>query len=123
MVTSRYARLDVQIDGVYQLELTDVKCDFDGGLQEVHTIRKPLAGWTEGGGKCSITFASAIPKGGLEFDYMSAVARHEDHTLTVTIGAQEYQSTGVFQTAGVSQAVGASASASAEWQGDLLALT
>lgn len=121
MATDLYARLDLLIDGVIQVELQNVTVEFDSGLVEVKTIPKGLSGFTETGGSVKIDFTQAIPKGGLEFDFLTAIANVEAHQVEVTIGAKSYQSAGVFMNGKVSQSNSASAEASTQWMGNLIA--
>lgn len=121
--TDLYARLDVLVNGVTQMELQNVKLTLDGGLIEVRTIQKGLAGYTESGGKANMQIGSAIPKGGLEFDFLSAVANHDKVDMELTIGGKSYQATGMFLNGDVSQSDNGSSAVNAEWQGELKALS
>lgn len=120
MATDLYVRLNTLIDGVIQVELQDVTVEFDSGLVEVKTIQKGLSGFTETGGSVKIDFKSAIPKNGLEFDFLTAIANVEPHQMEVTIGAKSYQSAGVFMNGKVSQSIGASAEATTQWMGNIV---
>lgn len=121
-IVEQYTRIDAAIDGVSQMEYTSIKITSEAGLIAVKTIQKGLSGFTDGGGQCNISITSAIPKGGPEFDFLSALAKKEPHEMTLTIGSKSYISQGFFTQATASQTEGSSSAIDAEWIGELLEL-
>ena len=122
MVAEIYGRVRVLIDGKAQLEITNAHIELDSVLVPVDTIEKGLAGFTEGSGKTTITGGTALPIGGFEFNFMSAIANKEAHDVQIDIGPHSYRSTGVFQNGAVGMGVNASAEGNWTWMGDLKSL-
>lgn len=118
MAAKLYARLALMIDGVFQIEATNVSIEFNPSLQAVDTL-EGRSGYTQGAGFATISAGAAVPIGGLEFDFMSAMAKNEPHDLEVVVGGKSYAGSGFFQSGSVGQSAGANTESSWTWEGQL----
>jgi hypothetical protein len=117
MALEDHLRLKLLVDGVFQIKLSTIKVSFDSGAQEVDTL-EGLAGKTPGSGKVKITGTGAVPLGGPEFDYPTAVKVGSYHSLQVPFGVKSYIGNGWFQTAELGQSVNQSTEIQFEWTGE-----
>lgn len=121
MALEDHLKLTVLIDGVFQVKVSNITVNGDSGSQAVETL-EGLAGKTPGSGKCEISGTWAVPLGGLEFDFWSAMAAGSYHEIQVPVGAKSVISEGWFQTAGVQGSVNSSTEANMTFMGELQAL-
>lgn len=84
---------------------------------EVNTMVKGFAGFSDGPGKVEITIENAVPKKGYEFDFVDAVNNKKTVTLTVISGGRRQTTTGRFLTAEWSNDVGSSTVLTASYTG------
>jgi len=112
-----HLRLALLVDGVQQIKASDISLKCDGKNQPVETL-EGLAGKTGGSGMVTITGTCAIPLGGPEFDFESAVANGTYHTLQVPLGVKSYIGNGWFEDAEVSGSVGKSTEMRFTWMGE-----
>jgi len=117
MALEDHLRLKLLIDGVFQIKLSTIKVSFSSGAQEVDTL-EGLAGKTPGSGKVKITGSGAVPLGGPEFDYPTAVKQGTYHSLQVPFGVKSYIGNGWFDSAELGQSVNQSTEISFEWTGE-----
>jgi len=118
MALNDHARLGLLIDGVYQIEVTNISVQFDSGAVRIDTL-EGLAGKSDGSGSVTISVSQAIPLGGLEFDFVSALATGTYHQMQIPIGAKSYIGNGWFQSGSGGQGVNAASEAGWEWTGEL----
>lgn len=116
MALQDHLKLAVLIDGVAQVEVSNVSVNGDSGAQAVETL-EGLAGKTPGSRKLEITGTWGVPLGGLEFDFISACADGSYHDIQIPVGAKSIISSGWFQTTGLSQSVNANTEAHCSFVG------
>lgn len=112
-----HLKLAILIDGVFQAEVSQVEVNGESGAQAVETLQG-LAGKTPGSGRTEITGTWAVPLGGLEFDFHSAAAEGEYHTVQVPLGDKSYIGLGWFQSSSIGQSVNANTEARMTWIGE-----
>ncbi len=117
MALADHLRLKLLVDGVFQIKLSTIRMSFDSGAQEVDTL-EGLAGKTPGSGKVKITGTGAVPLGGPEFDYLTAVQEGSYHSLQVPFGTKSYIGNGWFGTAELGQSTNQSTEIQFEWTGE-----
>jgi len=67
MANEDYAIMFIEIDGILQLEETDVTLNRDPKLLPQYTVAKRLAGVSPGAGDMTLDVNSALPTAGAEF--------------------------------------------------------
>lgn len=117
MALQDHLKLACLVDGVFQIELSQIEINGESGAQAVETLQG-LAGKTEGSGRTEITATWAVPIGGMEFDVHSAQAVGSYHTVQIPLGDKSYIGTGWFQNSSVGQSVNANTEARATWIGE-----
>lgn len=111
-----HLRPSLLIDGIYQVEITQMQVNGDSGAQAVRTL-DGLVGKTPGSTELTITGNWAVPIGGLEFDFLTACQEGSYHQLQVTVGSKSLVSDGWFQTVGIGGGVNANTEAHCEFHG------
>jgi len=114
-----YAILKAFVNGSPSTQHTSLKKTTTNGDQPVQLLETGLAGFTPGGGECSIEIGYAIPIGGPEFDFETMAANRENVQLQFWQGAKTYSGVGRIMEASVSQSTGASAEGTATWRGPM----
>jgi hypothetical protein len=117
MANQVYSRIGALIDGLFQIEVTNVSLDLDNGAQDVDTIVQGFSGVSPGSPKASISGTWTVPAGGLEFNYIDAARNLTTHEIQIIIGSKAFITKGVFKTATVSQSVNAASESSATFTG------
>lgn len=113
-----HLRLNVLIDGLIQVKLTNATVSLDSGNQPVETL-EGLAGKTPGSGRVEINATWVIEPGGPETDVFQHVFDGTIHEIQIPVGAKSLVSRGWFQTSGISQSVNANTEVTATFTGDL----
>lgn len=116
-----HLRLAMLVDGVFQVSCSSVEISFDSGAQPVKTL-EGLAGKTQGSKMIEISGNWAVPIGGLEFNFVDAIANGTYHEVQIPIGAKSIIAKGWWQSGKLSQSVDANTEASATFSGQLLPL-
>lgn len=121
MAYQKYAQLTLIIEGKIQYEVKEVSISLNMEKTAIHTLKKKLAGWNSGPGLVEITFQSAIPASGVEFNFWNA-ALNTDTTYEVELvgldGGKSYIGNGVFKTPGYTQSAGGEVSGSITFEGE-----
>ncbi len=113
-----HLRLNVLVDGVIQVKLTNFTINGDSGNQAVETL-EGLAGKTPGSGRIEVNGTWAIEPGGPELDVFEFVEDGSIHEIQVPVGVKSLVTRGWFQTFGLSQSVNANTEVTATFTGDL----
>ncbi|MCZ2439650.1 MAG: hypothetical protein LC119_05680 [Burkholderiales bacterium] len=111
-------KLRLIIDGEVQAQCTQISVNLDGQAVRVDTL-EGLAGKTEGAKSLEIDGNWAVPLGGLEFDFVTAIADGTYHEVQIPIGNKTIVTRGWFQSGSLSQSVNAATEASAKFIGEL----
>lgn len=106
-MTQRFLVPNALINGVSQVFLQDLNVEGDAKKLPVE-LRSGFAGFTPGPGVVTITFKSAVPVSGPEFDPVAAAYGSEVYEVQVPYGAKTITSRGEFTTFSLSSSVGAS---------------
>ncbi len=117
MAQKDYIRLAALIDGQFQAEATNISINGESGAQAVETIANGLSGKTPGSKSVEFTLTSAVPTGGMEFDFPTAVADGSYHEVQVVYGAKTLVSKGWFQSFSLSQSTNAATETSGSFKG------
>lgn len=120
MVLTDHLRMTLLVDGVLQVELTNIKVNGKGGSQAVETLQG-LAGRTPGSPSLTISGTWAVPITGFEFDIFTAAATGSLHELQIPVGAKSIISKGWFDDCGISQSVNQSTECEATFMGSFTA--
>ena len=115
---SDHIRLTVLIDGQYQTTASNIQVNGNSGAQAVETLAG-LAGKTPGSKRLEFTGNFAVPLGGPEFDFWSAVNKGTYHDIQIAIGAKSIVAKGWFQECGISQSTNANTEQTAHFIGNL----
>jgi hypothetical protein len=75
--------------GAVLAEVSEVKVDFETNDKDVDTLVKELAGHSNGPLKWKVSFKSAIPKTGLEADFVDVAIEHRTIELVFRLGTLE----------------------------------
>ena len=117
MALRDHARLVLLIDGVYQVSCSGIDISLDSGAQRVDTL-EGLAGKTPGAKSLEISGTWAVPIGGLEFDFATAMAEGSYHEIQIPVGGKSIVAKGWFQSGKIGQSTNASTEASATFIGE-----
>lgn len=79
----KYTKFSLLLDGTLLAEQNSVEATHQGGFQDVITTEKGLGGFSPGAGMMTLKVDNAIPRAGVEFDYLKAV--YEGTVLDVVI--------------------------------------
>jgi hypothetical protein len=109
-------KLRLLVDGVHQINQTEVSLDVDGQNQPLETL-EGLAGKTPGAGRATITGTGIVKVGGPEFDYLGAVVDGSYHDLQIPYGAKSYIGNGYFDKATLGQSTGKGTEINFTWIG------
>lgn len=85
------------INNRLQAEANKVSTSIKGNNNEVFTMRKGLAGKSDGATTTDVTVTSAIPRKGLETDFRRAVIEKKFFTMQAVSGGQRLQWVGWFE--------------------------
>lgn len=85
--------------------------------QKVMTMKRGLAGFSDGPTESSISIESAIPRKGYEFDFVNAVNKKLTVRIVVKSGGKRHQFSGRFSQAEWSNSVDSPSMISAQFQG------
>jgi hypothetical protein len=88
---------ELYVNNRLQAEANKASTGIKGNNNEVFTMRKGLAGKSDGATTTDITVTSAIPKKGLEFDFRRAVDNKEFFTIVIKSGGTRMTWTGWFE--------------------------
>lgn len=73
MALIKYTKFSLFLGGTLLAEQNSVDVTHTGGFQDVITTEKGLSGFSPGAGMCTIKVDSAMPRAGIEFDFIQAV--------------------------------------------------
>lgn len=109
-------KLRLLVDGVHQLLQSEIQLQIDGQNQPLEVL-EGLVGFTNGSGRVTITGTAIVPRGGPEFDYVTAVAERSFHDLQVPLGQKSYIDNGLFDQATLGASTGKGTEISFTWIG------
>jgi hypothetical protein len=107
----------ILIDGQFQAEASNISVNGQSGAQAVETIANGLSGKTPGSKRIEFALTSAVPTGGMEFDFVQACSDGAYHEVQIVYGAKTIVSKGWFQDFSLGQSTNASTEASANFIG------
>jgi hypothetical protein len=96
--------LMVYINSVSQVELQQVTLNWDPKKVPVKT-RRGLSGFTKGPGEVTVSFKSAVPMGGPEFDPIEAAASDDEYRVQLPYGTKSIISEGQFMEGSLEGAI------------------
>jgi len=96
-----YPRGRIALDSGDLVDVTNVKVDFTNNAKQVHTLRRPGAGYTLGTQEVTVTYDAAISAEGFERDYFSMVKRGTIKQLRIKVPGKTINVEGVYKTAGL----------------------
>lgn len=114
-----FSNLSVVVDGDYLAKVTGVQKRTESGQLAVDLLNEGLGGFTPGSGRVRITISYSVPIGGAEFDFATAVAEGEYHTVQVPVGSKTYVGLGKFIDDDLGQSTNSSTEGSVSWEGEL----
>lgn len=85
--------------------------------QKVMTMKRGLAGFSDGPTETSISIESAIPRKGYEYDFVTAVKEKKTVTIVTKSGGKRHQVSGRFSQAEWSNSVDSPSLITAQFQG------
>lgn len=113
------ARMGLLLDGIFVGdESTNIRLSTDRGKLVVMTL-EGLAGFTFGGGQCTIDCGHILPRDGTAYPYQEKAASEDFVTAQVFAGPKSYTGTGQIMTHDVGQSTNASTEGSYQWVGEL----
>jgi hypothetical protein len=106
---------EIYIEARLLAEANKASFSIKGNNNQVFTMRKGLAGKSDGATTSEATIESAIPRKGMEFDFRTAVLQKRIFTIVVKSGNQRVQFQGWFESADWANAVDAATMQSAQF--------
>lgn len=106
---------EIYINGRLQAEAVNAKVSIKANANPVTTMRKQLAGKSDGATSSSVAITSAIPRRGMEFDFRTAVIQKKFFAIVVKSAGQRVQLQGWFEDVEWSNAVDAATMTSANF--------
>lgn len=106
---------EIYISGRLQAEAVNAKYSIKANANRVVTMRKQLAGKSDGATSSDIAITSAVPRRGMEFDFRTAVIQKKYFTIVVKSAGQRVQFEGWFEDVEWSNAVDAATMTSANF--------
>lgn len=82
---------EIQFDGRTLAEASTVRASVASNSNQVTTMKKGLAGRSKGAVVSNITVENAVPKGGLEAEYVSKCVEDADVRITILMAGRRYQ--------------------------------
>lgn len=113
----------VIINGRVQAECKKISVSLDSQDNEVNTMVKGFAGFSDGPGKATVSVESAVPKKGFEFSFARAVVEKRTVSLVYKSGGTRFQLTGRFTKAEMNNDAESPAMTSGEFTGSMPKLT
>jgi len=95
-----YPRGRIALDSGDLVDVTNVKLDLTNNAKQVHTLRRPGAGYTIGTQETTVTFDVAVSEEGLERDYLKMVKTGQIKQLRIKVPGKTINVEGVFKTVG-----------------------
>jgi hypothetical protein len=120
MALEDHLLLRLMLDGKIQVKVSAIQVQVDGAAVRVDTL-EGLAGKTEGAGSINISGTWAVPKGGLEFNFLKAIAEGTYHDATIPLGAETLSVRGWFQDGSIGRSVNSSTEAQANFIAEIKA--
>lgn len=118
MAIGKYAgAAEVYLNGRLLAELVSFRTTLESGDQEVVTMRKGLAGFSDGPPRVEATFDTAIPKAGFEADYQKAIEDKATVRVAWIIAGKRRQAEGRIMTLDTDQGVNNPAGATCRFVG------
>lgn len=102
---------EVQFNTRTLAEATSCSISIAPNSNPVNTMKKGMAGRSKGPVACTIRIANAIPKAGLEVDFIDKCVDDEDVTIVVIIGGKRRAFDGYIGSTDVEFATGSAAGA------------
>lgn len=90
-------------DGDIQAEAQTVRLAYNSNARPVTTMRKGLAGRSVGPGQTDISITSALPRAGMEGDFLSKCVANAFVRVVVVVAGKRYQVEGWIQDVSVDQ--------------------
>lgn len=106
MALQRGLKLPTLIDGSAQITLESVSVEIDGQVTDLVSMIDGLVGFNYGAKSINISFNNYINTGGIEFDFVAAIANESSHTVQVVLGGKQLSLEGVFTSGSISGASG-----------------
>lgn len=102
-----------------QLQSESIEMSFDSGNKDVDVLLLGRAGHSAGADKVMFSVNQAIPKAGMEVDWVAVSAAKAQIDLTFTIAGRAYNASGDVRTVKVGTTTGNPNSVSFEFHGKL----
>lgn len=99
MALIKYTKFSMFLGGALLAEAQSVDVEHMPGTQEVNTIEKGLSGFSPGSGKCTIKVESAMPRAGIEFDYVDAAYKATILDVVIYRSGKKMKTKGVIMSA------------------------
>jgi hypothetical protein len=96
-----YPRGRIALDSGDLVDVTNVKFDFTNNAKQVHTLRRPGAGYTIGTQEVTVTYDAAISEEGFERDYFNMVQRGLIKQLRLKVPGKTLNVEGVYKQVGL----------------------
>lgn len=106
---------EIYVNGRLQAEAVNAKCSIKANANRVVTMRKQLAGKSDGATSSDVSITSAIPRAGMEFDFRTAVLQKKFFVIVVKSANQRVQFKGWFEDVEWSNAVDSATMTSANF--------
>ena len=108
---------EVYLNGNLLAEISECEYQLESNNNDVDTMQKGFAGQSDGPRKVRITWTSAIPKAGHEFDYHDAVNRSLIVRFVFIDGDKRRTSDGKIQSYTSGRSVSSSGTSGGEFRG------
>ena len=96
---------EIQFDSRTLAEASTVRASVSSNSNQVTTMKKGLAGRSRGAVVSQVTVENAIPKGGLEVEFMDKCVQDADVRITLLIAGRRMTFEGWIDTVDTSQGV------------------
>lgn len=103
---------EIQLGSKTLAEATSVRITIAPNAASVVTMKKGMAGFSDGAVSCTLAVESAVPKAGLEVDFIDLCINLRPVTVSVLFAGKRYSFDGKVTDLSTSNAVGSAASAS-----------
>lgn len=103
-----------------QLQSESIELSYDSGNKDVDTLLLGRAGHSSGADKVMISVSQAIPKAGMEVDWVAVAAAKSQIDLTFVIAGRAFNTSGDVRTVKLGTNTGNPNSLSLEFHGKLV---
>lgn len=107
----------IAVNGRVLADATKISVEIDTRDNEVNTMRKGMAGFSDGSTVTKITIDSAVPRKGMEADFLMYVTKRKPVSITTKVAGKRITAGGRFMKYTLNQSTDSPASVSTDFSG------